>query len=122
MDRNLILTAVSTIIEPIFLVIALAIGKGETVLALGCETQQRISGEISGCNSISTQDLVEINLEKYKACIEELLDMEIANYKNNRGEYYATWQWQEESTETDVAPQQPPTQLQLAWISICYRN
>ena len=122
MNYNFTLTAVSSIIESTFLIIALAVGTGETVLALDCETQQRISGEISGCNSISTQDLAEINRERYQACIEELLNMEIATYKNNRGDYYATWQWQQEQTETDVTSQQPATELQLSWISICFNS
>lgn len=121
MNRNLILTVVSTIIKPTFLVIALAMGTGETVLALGCDTQYRISGEISGCNSISTQELFdEINITRYQACVEELLNIELANYTNNRGDYYSNWQWQEE--QTDAASQQRPTELQLAWISTCFEN
>ena len=105
-----------------FWVIALTVGQGENVLALGCNTQQRISGEIGGCNSISTQDWGEISREKYSACIEQQLEVALADYKQDRWDYYTTWQWQEEQTEESRTAQPIPIKLQVGWISACNKT
>ena len=122
MNRNHILIKGSAIIQATFWVIALAVGQGERVLALGCDTQQRVSGEISGCNSISTQDWGEISREKYEACIEQQLEVALADYKQDRWDYYTTWQWQEEQTEESRTAQPSSIKLQVGWISACNKT
>ncbi len=122
MNLDHILTTASALIKFIVWVIALAVSQRGIVFALDCETQQRISGEISGCNSISSQDLREISIERYGACIEQQIEVAIADYKQNRWDYYTTWQWQEEQTEETRTAQKSPMKLQIGWISLCNKT
>ena len=122
MNRSHIVPIVSAIVEPTLLSIILAISQGKTILALGCETQERISGAISGCKSISTEDVSEIDRQRYRACIEKQLEVSIAAYKQTKPNYYTTWQWQEEQTTVNTGSQQNPIQLQLGWIRLCDKS
>ncbi|MDJ0573284.1 MAG: hypothetical protein QNJ53_30205 [Pleurocapsa sp. MO_192.B19] len=80
--------------------IAFSAIKEAKVLAVGCDTYYRVTGQISGCSSWSTEDARNIWLEKYSACLEQQLSIAIADYNQKLPDYYA--QWQEDGSTPNI--------------------
>ena len=58
-------------------------------LAIGCDTYYRVTGQISGCSDVSTEDARELWIERYSNCLEIVVSQEIFIYKNKMTTYYA---------------------------------
>ena len=61
------------------------------VLAIGCDTYYRVTGQIAGCTDISTEKAQELWLEKYSVCLEQQLIEEISIYRSELKIYHAQW-------------------------------
>ena len=61
------------------------------VLAIGCDTYYRVTGQIAGCTDVSTEKAQELWLEKYSVCLEQQLIREISVYRSQLRTYYAQW-------------------------------
>ena len=61
------------------------------VLAIGCDTYYRVTGQIAGCTDVSTEKAQELWLEKYSICLEQQLAKEISLYKSQLRTYHAQW-------------------------------
>ena len=70
------------------------------VLAIGCDTYYRVTGQIAGCTDISTEKAQEAWLEKYSVCIEQQLLEAITVYQGKLKTYYA--QWESEDSESNL--------------------
>lgn len=64
----------------------------KTVLALGCDTQYLISGNLSGCSDFSTDDMKEIYIKKMQVCLEKQIELAIADYRDSQNNRYAQGQ------------------------------
>ena len=64
----------------------------QKVLAIGCDTYYRVTGQIAGCTDISTEKAQEAWLEKYSVCIEQQLLEAITVYQGKLKTYYARWE------------------------------
>lgn len=71
------------------------------VLAIGCDTYYRVTGEIAGCTDVSTEKARETWLEKYSICIEQQLAEEITIYKGKLQTYYAEWESEDSDLDLD---------------------
>lgn len=69
----------------------------QKVLAIGCDTYYRVTGQIAGCTDISTEKAQEAWLEKYSVCIEQQLLEAITVYQGKLKTYYARWESESES-------------------------
>ena len=88
--------------------ITLSSSKVKTVLAIGCDTYYRVTGQIAGCNDVSTEDAREAWLEKYKVCLQQQLSREISIYDSKLQTYYAENDQDAESNIqfNDISPQE----------------
>ncbi|MEL6928385.1 MAG: hypothetical protein AAFO95_07110 [Cyanobacteria bacterium J06600_6] len=62
------------------------------VLAIGCDTYYRVTGQIAGCTDISTEKAREAWIQKYSVCLERQLNKEIVLYRGKLQTYYAEGQ------------------------------
>ena len=69
-------------------IVALPSDEAEKVLAIGCDTYYRVTGQIAGCSDLSTENANEW-LEKYSFCLQQQLSREISIYKSKAEIYYA---------------------------------
>lgn len=63
----------------------------QKVLAIGCDTYYRVTGQIAGCTDISTEKAQELWLEKYSVCLEQQLIKEISIYTSQLKIYHVQW-------------------------------
>ena len=98
--------------------IASVFGPVQSTFALGCDTQERISGNIgNNCGHISTEDLFNIRIEKRKTCIDAQLTVAIADYNNNWGVYYTQWLEQQDIPNIALQPSEDSIQLLLTEVN-----
>ena len=84
------LASISSIVMVIGIV-ALPLGKVKNAFAVGCDTYQRISGDIGICKGGTTEYSRQRYIERYSICLQQQLSREIAFYDNNIENYYAEW-------------------------------
>ena len=70
------------------------------VLAIGCDTYYRVTGQIAGCTDVSTEKAQEAWVQKYSICLEQQLAKEISIYQGKLRTYYA--EWESEGSERDL--------------------
>jgi len=63
----------------------------QEVSAIGCDTYERIRGEIGSCTGGTTEYSRELWVERYRVCLKEQLSREIALYDSKVEASYAEW-------------------------------
>ena len=86
---SLILIAINTV--------SFSLVKEKRVLAIGCDTYYRVTGQIGGCSDVSTEDARDLWIQRYSVCLQQQLSREISIYQGKVDIYYA---------ELDKNPQQ----------------
>lgn len=71
--------------------ITLPSNESKQALAIGCDTYERVRGEIGSCTGGTTEYSRELWLEEYRVCLEQQLSREIAIYDNKVEAAYAEW-------------------------------
>lgn len=71
--------------------IALPTNISHQALAIGCDTYERIRGEIGSCTGGTTNYNRELWLERYSVCLKQQLSTEIATYNNQTEASYVEW-------------------------------
>ena len=78
-------------------IITLPSQEAKKALAVGCDTYERIRGEIGPCTDGTTEYSRELWLERYRVCLDEQLAREISLYDNKVEASYSEW---DRSSET----------------------
>lgn len=71
--------------------ITLPANKSQQALAIGCDTYERIRGEIGSCTGGTTEYSRELWLERYSVCLQQQLSQEIAVYNRETEAAYVEW-------------------------------
>ncbi|MGB5637239.1 MAG: hypothetical protein WBM44_24755 [Waterburya sp.] len=73
-------------------IITLPSNVAKRTLAIGCDTYERIRGEIGGsCTGGTTEYSRELWLERYRVCLDQQLSREISLYDNKVETSYTEW-------------------------------